>query len=179
MSAIAPARTAPIALWRIAQGFLHILHNLFGAPEDVAFRHTLTRGPYALLLSWLRVGEAMMRLLIAIEAAAFPKPNTRPLLHPARTRKRRAIGFECDKPEDWRVCFRLMERCSASSTIPRHMRAVSRSDSTRVRISSAPCSQRPRSSNTASSAPLISPAQQKTRGHARRIRAESATANLR
>ncbi|PZO46566.1 MAG: hypothetical protein DCF16_18825, partial [Alphaproteobacteria bacterium] len=110
MSAIAPTRTAPIALWRIAQGFLHILYNLFGAPEDVAFRHTLTRGPYALLLSWLRVGEAMMRRLIAIEAAAFPKPNTRPLLHAARKRKRRAIGFECDKPEDWRVCFRLMER---------------------------------------------------------------------
>jgi len=109
MSAIAPTRTAPIALWRIAQGFLHILYNLFGAPEDVAFRHTLTRGPYALLLSWLRVGEAMMRRLIAIEAAAFPKPNTRPLLHASRTRKRRAIGFECDKPEEWRVCFRCLQ----------------------------------------------------------------------
>jgi hypothetical protein len=40
-----PIRNTPIALWRVAEAFLHTLHNLFGAPEDVAFRHTLTRAP--------------------------------------------------------------------------------------------------------------------------------------
>jgi hypothetical protein len=54
--------TAPIALWRIAESFLHILHSLFGAPEDVARDHTLTRAAHALLVSWLRVGEALLRL---------------------------------------------------------------------------------------------------------------------
>jgi hypothetical protein len=101
-------RTAPIALWRVAEAFLHVLYNLFGAPEDVAFRHTLTREPYRLMLSWLRVGEALMRRLIAIEAAAFPKPNTPPRLWPKRTRTRREIGFDDDEPEAWRVTFRCL-----------------------------------------------------------------------
>jgi hypothetical protein len=103
----APIRNAPIALWRVAEAFLHALHNLFGAPEDVAFRHTLTRGPYVLLLSWIRVGEAMLRRLLLIEAAAVPKPNTRPILWPTRAKRaRRMIEFFDDKPEDWRVSFR-------------------------------------------------------------------------
>jgi len=102
-----PIRNAPIALWRVAEAFLHTLHNLFAAPEDVAFRHTLTRAPYRLLLSWIRVGEAMLRRLLLIEAAALPKPNTRPLLWPThKKRARRLIEFFDDKPEDWRVSFR-------------------------------------------------------------------------
>jgi len=106
-----PIRHAPIALWRVAEAFLHTLHNLFGAPEDVAFRHTLTRGPYLLLLSWIRVGEAMLRRLLLIEAASLPKPNTRPILWPARKKRpRRIMEFFDDKPEDWRVSFRTMER---------------------------------------------------------------------
>ena len=108
----ATVRNAPIALWRVAEAFLHTLHNLFGAPEDVAFRHTLTRRPYRLLLSWIRVGEAMLRRLLLIEAAALPKPNTRPILWPARKKRaRRIMEFFDDKPEDWRVSF----RCFASS----------------------------------------------------------------
>ena len=107
----APIRHAPIALWRVAEAFLHTLHNLFGAPEDVAFRHALTRGPYLLLLSWIRVGEALLRRLLLIEAAALPKPNTRPILWPARKKRaRRMMEFFDDKPEDWRVSFRIMER---------------------------------------------------------------------
>lgn len=89
---------------------MHTLFNLFGAPEDVAFRHTLTRAPYALMLSWIRCAEAMLRRLLLIEAAAFPKPNTRPLLHPQRKRARKLVGFDCDKPEAWRVSFRTLER---------------------------------------------------------------------
>lgn len=67
-------RTAPLALWRVAEAFMHILHALFGAPEHVAERHTLRFTAYTLLLSWLRAGEAMMRRLLLIEAAAYAKP---------------------------------------------------------------------------------------------------------
>ena len=76
----APTRTAPLALWRIAEAFLHSLHSLFGAPEDVAREHTLTRAAHALLLSWLRVGEALMRRLLVIEAANLSptSPRSRP-----------------------------------------------------------------------------------------------------
>lgn len=50
-----------MALWRVAQAFLHVLHTLFGAPEIVAFRHTLTREAHGVLASWLRCAEAMLR----------------------------------------------------------------------------------------------------------------------
>lgn len=115
----ATVRNAPIALWRAAELFLHALHNLFGAPEDVAFRHTLTRAPYLLLLSWIRVGEALLRRLLLIEAAALPKPNTRPILWPARKKRaRRMMEFFDDKPEDWRVSF----RCFSSNVGARGLR---------------------------------------------------------
>jgi len=91
-------RTAPLVLWRVAQSFLHTLHALFGGPERIAFQHTLTEEPYRLLLSWVRCGEAMMRRLLLIEAASYPKPNTPPRLWPKRTRKRRLVGFDDDKP---------------------------------------------------------------------------------
>jgi hypothetical protein len=101
-------RTAPRRLWLAAQHFLHELFNLIGAPEDIASQHTLTREPYKLLRDWIRAGEAFMRRLLFIEAAAYPAPNTRPLLHPRRARKRRLIGFDHDKPEAWRVSFRCL-----------------------------------------------------------------------
>ncbi len=129
----ATVRNAPIALWRVAEAFLHTLHNLFGAPEDVAFRHTLTRGPYRLLLSWIRAGEAMLRRLLLIEAAALPKPNTRPLLWPKRKkRERRLMEFFDDKPEDWRVSF----RCFANAERPRVRRSATlraKNDASRFR----------------------------------------------
>lgn len=108
-----PCRTAPSRLWRVAEAFKRILYTLFGGPEDVAEQHTLTLKPYQLMASWLRVGEAMMRRLLLIEAAAYPKPNTRPLLHAARRRVRKLRGFFPDKPEDWRVSF----RCFSSATL--------------------------------------------------------------
>ncbi len=109
-AAIAPIRLAPLALWRVAETFLLTLAGLFGAPERVAFQHTLTGRSHRLLASWLRAGEALMRRLIAIEAAAYPKPNTRPLLHASkllgRTRSRKLGGFDAEHPEKWRVSFR-------------------------------------------------------------------------
>lgn len=102
----APIRHAPLALWRVAQAFIQTLHALFGPPERVAFLHTITAQKHGVLASWLRAGEAMMRRLLLIEASAYPKPNTRPLLHERRTRVRKLMTFSPDAPEAWRVSFR-------------------------------------------------------------------------
>ncbi|QGZ93264.1 hypothetical protein [Terricaulis silvestris] len=99
--------------WQIAQDFILTLFNLFGAPQEIAAEHTLLRDQWRLITKWLRAGETLMRQLLLLEAAALPKPNTRPLLWPRRTRKRREIGFSADAPEDWRVsfrCFSLSDR---------------------------------------------------------------------
>src|SRR5262249_46017361 len=88
---------------------LRILHALFGAPEDVAAQHTLTRAAHKLMASWLRAGEALMRRLLLIEASLCARPNTRPFVARAlRTRVRRAIGFTADDPQAWRVSFRVL-----------------------------------------------------------------------
>lgn len=122
MSSQPTDRTAPLHLWRIARAFLDKLHALFGAPEDIAAQHTLTAKPYQLLLKWLRAAEALMRHLLLIEAAAYPRPNTRPLLHPQRTRARRLMGFSADAPEDWRVSFRCLATDSRLPAGPRSLR---------------------------------------------------------
>jgi hypothetical protein len=116
----AAARTGSLALWAIAETFLTTLFALFGAPEEIAARHTLAARPRALLLAWLRAGEALMRRLLLIEAAAYAKPNTRAILWPKRTRTRRLMGFDAEHPEAWRVSF----RCFAGDT---HARAARRS----------------------------------------------------
>jgi hypothetical protein len=54
-----------LALWRVAEAFLSTLHMLFGAPEEVAAKHTLTAKAHALMASWLRCAEAMLRRLAA------------------------------------------------------------------------------------------------------------------
>lgn len=99
-------RTAPRALWLAARAFLNVLHNLFGAPEAVAAAHVLTRPAHDLLRTWLRAGEAMLRHLLLIEASAFPKPNTPPLLRASRQRERKRLSFSPETPERWRVSFR-------------------------------------------------------------------------
>ncbi|MEZ6022576.1 MAG: hypothetical protein R3C16_03985 [Hyphomonadaceae bacterium] len=111
MSDTEPApRTAPRQLWLIAQTFLGVLHMLFGAPEDVAARHTLTRAAHTLMASWLRVGEALMRRLLLIEAAALPPSAPRTPRTRAHTRTRQAMSFAADAPETWRACFACMDR---------------------------------------------------------------------
>jgi len=105
-AASAPIRHAPIALWRVARAFLHTLHTLFGAPEDVAASHTLSAKAHALMASWLRCAEAMLRHLLLIEAAAYEKPNAPDFVRPARKRARRLMSFSANRPETWRVSFR-------------------------------------------------------------------------
>jgi hypothetical protein len=104
----AAARTAPLALWRVAEGFLQILHALFGAPERIAAQHTLTAKAHAHMALWLRCAEAMLRRLLLIEASAYDKPNTRPLLTPPRQRMRKLMSFTAEEPEKWRVSFRCL-----------------------------------------------------------------------
>lgn len=84
---------------------MHILFALFGDPSDVAAQHALKLKAYQLMASWLRVGEAMMRRLLLIEAAAFAKPNSRPLLREPRPRTRKLMHFFPETPEKWRVSF--------------------------------------------------------------------------
>lgn len=117
-------RQAPLALWRVARAFIETLHVIFGAPEAIAAKHTLARAAYEQLASWLRCGEAFVRRLIAIEAAAYvvaaadeePKPRRK-----AALRQRKLMSFEPDQPQKWRVSFRCLPgRARMGDTHPRH-----------------------------------------------------------
>lgn len=119
-----PPRAAPLALWRVAQAFLNTLYNLFGAPEDVAAKHTLLREAHARMASWLRCAEALLRRLLLIEAAALAAA---PLARKAvgkmpAARVRRAMSFDADKPEAWRVSFRCFNAADLRARGPRPMR---------------------------------------------------------
>lgn len=103
-----PPRHAPIELWRIAREYIVALFNIFGEPQDIAADHTYLTTPYKQLLQWVRTGEALLRLLLLMEASAYDKPDTRPLLRKKRERKRRLVYFYPDKPQDWRVSFRCL-----------------------------------------------------------------------
>ena len=70
-------RLAPLALWRVASALLHTLFTLFGGPEKLAAKHTLTASAYKLTLDWIRCAEALMRNLIFIEASAYAKTPPR------------------------------------------------------------------------------------------------------
>ncbi|MEZ5995561.1 MAG: hypothetical protein R3C25_07375 [Hyphomonadaceae bacterium] len=107
-SAPAPVTYAPPLLWAAARALLSTLFTLFGEPAQIAAQHTHGPGERSLLLKWLRAGEALMRHLLLIEAAHYAKPNTRPLLRAPRKRTRRLMSFEADKPEAWRVSFRVL-----------------------------------------------------------------------
>jgi hypothetical protein len=132
-AAPAPTRTAPLALWRVAQALLSVIYSLFGGPQDIAARHTFTLKEHALIASWLRCAEAMLRRLLLIEAAAYPKPNTRPLLAPGRKRARRPRAFHADKPDEWRVGF----RCFAGDTRARRPVCQEERSSASARVSPA------------------------------------------
>jgi hypothetical protein len=118
MSAIAPVptaaiphaeRAAPAPLWREARRFLLMLYALFGAPSEIAGLSVVRLVEYQRLAQWLRCAEAMLRRLLLIEAAALPKPNLRPLLRPQRKRVRQLRYFSPERPDAWRVGFRVLQ----------------------------------------------------------------------
>jgi hypothetical protein len=134
MSAATPIRNAPLALWRIAEAFMHALCALFGNPDDVAAQHTFTTKPYALLLDWIRAGEAILRKLLLIEAAALGATTFAPPAPPThRKRERKLIEFSADKPEAWRVSL----RCFTSPTLRQTQRNAADSASVNLSLSKA------------------------------------------
>lgn len=109
------AASATLPLWRIAQAFITMVFNIFGAPEEIAAKHTLTAKTHTHLLSWLRAGEALIRRLLLIEAAALTPSAVDATLRRRRTKRVRTLRFfTSDKPEQWRVSF----RCIVSPKIP-------------------------------------------------------------
>ncbi|MBL8536887.1 MAG: hypothetical protein JNM59_05740 [Hyphomonadaceae bacterium] len=96
------------SLWLVAQDFIHVLFGLFATPEIIAARGAYLRKDWALLARWLRAGEALMRQLLAVEAAALPKPSMLVAPRPKRARLRRVMHFAADAPETWRVSFRCV-----------------------------------------------------------------------
>ncbi|MEQ1818621.1 MAG: hypothetical protein ABL871_08420 [Terricaulis sp.] len=107
--------TAPLAPWRVAEAFMHILHALFGDPSQVAFKHALRLETHRQISSWLRCGEAMMRRLLLIEATAYAKPAPSRRARTLRKHVRKPpLACTPESPETWRVSF----RCFAKRRIP-------------------------------------------------------------
>lgn len=97
---------APPALWAAARALICAIFNLFGAPEKIAAQGVHSARERSLILTWLRAGEAMVRQLLLIEAAACALPALRVRKRVARVRVRKAMSFAADAPETWRVSFR-------------------------------------------------------------------------
>jgi hypothetical protein len=79
-----PNRHAPLDIWREVRRVLSTLFDLFGEPNHIAARHTLTLKDHQMQSKWLRAVEALMRRMLFIEAALIACADT-PL--PARERK--------------------------------------------------------------------------------------------
>jgi len=101
-----PDRFAPIALWRAASRLMVTLFNLFGEPQDLAFRHTLVARDYKAALDWLRSVEAMFRKLLLIEASHYAKEVAKTKPRARSKRERKLVSFLPENPESWRVSFR-------------------------------------------------------------------------
>ena len=128
-------RKAPLELWRAAGALLRTLFNLFGAPEELAARHTLTGPTYRLILNWLHCAEAMLRHLLFIEASAYPLGVASTAKRAHAQRQSREMSFDADKPEDWRIRFRcFMERGRPAR---QHRRMPARTPTVHMRFHSA------------------------------------------
>ena len=111
MTSEQPATTqhaAPRPLWRAMRAFLCLLFDLFGEPSHIAARGALGRRDRALMMPWLRSGEAFLRRLLFIEALALAPDLGQPKARERAPRKRRLMHFYPDKPDDWRVSFRVI-----------------------------------------------------------------------
>jgi hypothetical protein len=95
---------APIALWRAARMFLCNLHLAWQNPEDIAARGYVSRKIHALIASWIRVAEVLMRHMLLIEASFIAPPPAKARSRGGQ-RTRRLVEFLPDRPDDWRVCF--------------------------------------------------------------------------
>ena len=75
MTAQPETRHAPIALWRIAQAFLNVLHNLFGAPSDIARAPIMARAAYKQLASQGSEAITDRNEVVTAQNAAIEKQN--------------------------------------------------------------------------------------------------------
>lgn len=103
-------RYAPIALWRVASRLLVTLFNLFGEPQDLAFKHTVVARDYKLICNWLRSVEALFRKLLLIEASYYAHEAAQTSRRANAKRQRREMTFYPEQPEAWRVTFRTSWR---------------------------------------------------------------------
>jgi len=100
--------------------FIVTLFNLFGAPDRVARQGVLTRAQHALMLSWLRAGEAMLRRLLLIEARALQLTPVAPRMRVRKPRTTHPHAFDADSPETWRVSFRCTYRRLPAGSVARN-----------------------------------------------------------
>ena len=77
-AATAPITQAPPVLWAAARALISTIFALFGEPSHIAWQHTHRQSERRLLLKWLRAGEACLRHLLLIEAAALRKAQHAP-----------------------------------------------------------------------------------------------------
>jgi len=90
------------------------LFNLFGEPQDLAFRHTLVARDYKAALNWLRSVEAMFRKLLLIEASHYAKEIAQTKQRAPSKRERKLVSFHPENPDSWRVSF----RCDSYRRLP-------------------------------------------------------------
>ncbi len=113
----AAARTAPIALWRIVEAFLHQLHDLFGGPERIAARCTLPRDQHRLFHIWITAGENLIRHLLLLEARACT-PQAAPARRASkRSAQRERYRFDPNDPDSWRVSFSCLKSRSRAARL--------------------------------------------------------------
>ncbi len=87
---------------------MQALYALFGNPEDIAQAPHRQARAYKQMATWIAAGEALLRRLLMIEAAAAtPAPPRKP--RPKRAaRARTRVACLPDQPQAWRVSFRAL-----------------------------------------------------------------------
>lgn len=123
--------TAPRDLWAIARDVVCDILNIFGDPQDIARQLGLAAKARAQMLAWLRAGEAVLRHLLLIEAAALI-PTLPPLplrgdTHacPDASQSHSVALDACvsprkprsdEAPETWRIAFRAIPPRASCTT---------------------------------------------------------------
>jgi len=79
------------------------LFNLFGEPQELAFRHTLVARDYKAALNWLRSVEALFRKLLLIEASYYAKEIAQTKSRAPSKRARKLVSFLPENPVSFRA----------------------------------------------------------------------------
>jgi hypothetical protein len=95
-------------LWAAAREALRFMQTLFGGPAAIAALVWVVGARRAEMLAWLAPVEALLRKLVALEAASLsvspPMPRTPPV-GPGARRPRGVIDIET--PQNWPARFRV------------------------------------------------------------------------